>query len=106
MFQRILLTWREDAPSDRALALARSLADVYGAELAVCSLGTVVQAAREAAGPEAAIEEIPTGHADRELLRYAHAHGFDLLVIARAHEGEQLPQRLIDRASLPVLVVA
>src|SRR5579884_3340510 len=38
MFQRVLLAWPSDAPPRRALEVARSLAETYAAELAVCCL--------------------------------------------------------------------
>jgi len=106
MFQRILLAWHADRPPRRSLDVAGSLADAYDAELAVCCIGDGTVEAQAAAGPDALVTSVPAAHADRELLRYAHAHGFDLLVIGRAREDEPLPRRLIEWASMPVLVVA
>ena len=106
MFHRILLAWPNDTPPMRSLQVARSLADVYDAELTVCCLGDGTVEAQAAAGGDAVVESLPAGHTDRELLHYAHEHAFDLLVIGRASESEQLPRRVIDWASLPVLVVA
>jgi len=107
MFHRILLAWPHDTPPMRSLQLARSLVDMYDAELTVCCLGNGAIEAQAAAGADAVVESLPAGHhPDRELLHYAHAHAFDLLVIGRASENEQLPRRVIDWASLPVLVVA
>ena len=107
MFHRILLAWPHDTPPMRSLQVAQSLADVYDAELTVCCLGNGAIEAQAAAGTDAVVESLPAGHhPDRELLHYAHAHAFDLLVLGRASENEQLPRRVIDWASLPVLVVA
>ncbi len=105
MFQRILLAWPSDAPPRRALEVARSLAETYAAELAVCCLGDGAAAARAALGAHAAVASLPRPHADRELLRYAHEHAFDLLVVGRRRAGEPLPRRLVDRAALRVLIV-
>lgn len=105
MFHRILLAWPHDAPPTRSLDVARSLAEVYDAELTVCCLGNGAVEAQAAAGPEVLVESLPAARADRELLRYAHRHAFDLLVIGRVGENEPLPRRVIDWAWLPVLVV-
>jgi hypothetical protein len=106
MFHRILLAWPHDTPPTRSLQVARSLAEVYDAELTVCCLGDGTVEAQAAAGADAVVESLPAGHADRDLLHYAHEHAFDLLVIGRMSEAEHLPRQLIDWASLPVLVVA
>jgi hypothetical protein len=106
MFQRILLAWQHQTPPLKSLELARSLAEVYAAELTICCLGNGAVEAQAAAGADVVVESLPDGHADRDLLHYAHEHAFDLLVIGRVSETEQLPRRVIDRASLPVLVVA
>lgn len=104
MFRRILLAWPEDAPPQRSLEFARTLADTYEAELAVCCLGDAAIEA-QAAVVDARIETLPTKHAEREILHYAHGHGFDLLVIGRS-ENTSLVREVLERASLPVLVVA
>jgi len=106
MFQRILLAWHADRPPREALDVASSLADAYEAELAVCCIGDGAVEAQAAVGTDATVTSVPIAHADRELLRYAHAHGFDLLVVGRTDENEPLPRRLIEWASMPVLVVA
>jgi nucleotide-binding universal stress UspA family protein len=107
MFHRILLAWPPDPPPPLAsLRVARSLAEVYDADLTVCCLADGMVEAQAAAGTDAFVTSLPTGDTDRELLRYAHEHAFDLVVIGRATENEQLPRRVIDWASLPVLVVA
>ena len=106
MFQRVLLAWPHDRPPRRSLELARSLADAYDAELVVCCLGDGAVEAQAAAGPDVVVESLPAAHGDRELLRYAHAHAFDLLIVGRVRENEPLPRQLIERASMPVLVVA
>jgi nucleotide-binding universal stress UspA family protein len=106
MFHRILLAWPRDTPPTRSLLVARSLAEVYDAELTVCCLGDGAVEAQAAAGADVVVESLPAGHVDRELLQYAHEHAFDLLVIGRAREAEHLARQVIDWASLPVLVVA
>jgi hypothetical protein len=105
MFRRILLVWLHDGPALRSLDVARALAGAFDAELTICCLGDDALDAQAAAGPDARVQTIRGTHADRELLDFAHEHGFDLLVIGRGQRNEPLPRRLIDRASLPVLVV-
>lgn len=90
MFQRILVAWSRSSPAAKSLEVARSLAEAYGAELTICCV----------------VEMTPAAHADRELLRFAHRHAFDLLVLGRGRVGEPFPLRVIEWASLPVLVVA
>jgi hypothetical protein len=106
MFQRILLAWHADRPPRRSLEVARSLADAYEAELAVCCIGGGTVEAQAAAGPDAVVAALPAAHGDRGLLRYAHDHAFDLLVVGRTPESAVAPRRLIEWASIPVLVVA
>lgn len=106
MFQRILLAWPHDQPPRKSLELAQSITTVYGAELTICCLGNGAVEAQAAAGAEAVVDSLPAAHPDRALLHYAHEHAFDLLIVGRVEEGEQLPRRLIDGASVPVLVVA
>jgi len=104
MFRRVLLAWSEGAPPDRSLELARALADSYEAELVVCCLGEGAIEAQTAA-VDARIETLPAKHAERELLHYAHGHGFDLLVIGRLL-NDTFIREVLERASLPVLVVS
>lgn len=106
MFQRILLAWLHDTPPQKSLELAQSITAVYDAELTICCLGNGAVEAQAAAGAEAIVDTLPAEHPDRELLHYAHEHAFDLVIVGRVQEGEQLPRRLIDWASVPVLVVA
>ena len=106
MFRRILLAWQNDRPPEASLEMALSLANAYDAELTVCCIGDGEIEAQAAAGADALVTSLPKVHAERELLGYAHAHAFDLLVIGRVGDNELLPRRLIDRASMPVLVVA
>jgi hypothetical protein len=106
MFQRILLAWPTDTPPRRSLEVARSLADSYDAELTVCCLGDGAVEAQAAAGADAVVATLPAAHGDRELLRYAHEHAFDLIVVGRVHEHESLPRHLVESASPPVLIVA
>jgi nucleotide-binding universal stress UspA family protein len=105
MFHRILLAWLDDAPTS-SLAVARSLAKTYDAELTVCCPAARAGGVRALLGADAAVEPLPSNQPERELLRFAHEHAFDLLVIGREPQHELLPRRVIDRASLPVLVVA
>jgi len=105
MFQRVLLAWDPRKPPRRSVDVAAALADTYDAELAVCCIGDGTVEAQAAVGPDVSIATVPSSHVERELLRYAHDHGFDLLIVGRAHDSDQLPQRLIEWASLPVLVV-
>jgi hypothetical protein len=104
MFRRILLAWPEDAPPQRSLEFARTLADSYEAELIVCCLGDGAIEA-QAAVVDARVETLPKRHAEREILHYAHGHGFDLLVVGRLDNAGFI-REVLERASLPVLVVA
>jgi nucleotide-binding universal stress UspA family protein len=99
MFQRILLAWFADQPPRRSLAVARSLAAGYEAELVIgCASG------HEPAEPET-VERIG-GEGARGVVAHAHAHGFDLIV-AGSHAGRgRFVQELIAAAQVPVLVVA
>ena len=106
MFQRILLAWQHDQPPQQSLELARSLADAFDAELTVCCLGDGAVEAQAAVGAEAEVASLPATDGDRELLRFAHEHAFDLLVVGRVRENVPFPRKLIESASLPVLVVA
>lgn len=47
-----MLAWPHDQPPQRSLELARSLADAYEAELAICCLGNGAVEAQAAAGLE------------------------------------------------------
>ncbi len=105
MFQRILLAWPSGRPPGRSLELARELADAYDAELTVCCLGDGIVAAQAAAGAEAQVVSRPAWHSARELVRYAHEHAFDLLVVGRVRDEAPSPGGLIESASLPLLVV-
>lgn len=105
MFQRILLAWRPEPAPRTGLAAARSLADACEAELAVCCIGAAASEARAAVGRDVSVEVLPAAHADRELVRYAHEHAYDLLVVGKTLENDPLPRRLVERASVPVLIV-
>jgi nucleotide-binding universal stress UspA family protein len=105
VFQRILLAWPLEQPPRTALDVARSLADAYETELAVCCLGAAASEARAAVGRDVPVEVLPAAHAARELVRYAHEHAFDLLVVGRVSEEDPLPRRLAEWAPMPVLVV-
>jgi len=141
MLDRVLVAWDGSPPAQRALDLAVSLARRYGAEIVAVSVAhspmhaeteedriESVDAARkylegtfsrirdraERAGVpiEHVIVEGEEEPAD-DLIRYAHEHGFDL-VVAGHHRGRRSPGRLVlhglaDRlvahADLPVLIV-
>lgn len=140
MFRRLLLAWDGSPPAHRALDLAIDLARRYGANVVAVSVAHLpshaeteedrresVEAARrfleqsfvevrdraDRAGVqlEQVIVEGETEPAD-DLIRYAHEHGFDLIV-AGHHRGRRRPgrvvlhglaERLVAHADLPVLI--
>jgi nucleotide-binding universal stress UspA family protein len=125
MFQRIMVAWDGSALAERALDMAVDIACTYEAEIVAASvlapagdphlLQAAFARAREACvdrgvEPEHAI--IEGGHPARDLLEYAHEHGFDLLVIGH-HRHERpggimlhgMTERLLTAAQLPMLVV-
>jgi nucleotide-binding universal stress UspA family protein len=141
MFQRLLVAWDGSPPARRALDLAIDLARRYGAEIVVASVAhspthaeteedrrESVEAARRfleesfarvqdrAERTGVAVEQVIIEGEEAEpaddLVRYAHEHGFDL-VVAGHHRGRRRPGRLVlhglaDRlvahADLPVLI--
>jgi len=105
MFQQILLAWEHDNPPHASLEAARTLADAYRAELTVCCFGEDTVVAQAAAGADAYIEALSPEHAAEQLARYAHEHGFDLLVIGRRPGQHLLGRHLLDDVTCPVLVV-
>jgi nucleotide-binding universal stress UspA family protein len=142
MFQRLLLAWDGSPPARRALDLAIDLARRYGAEIVAVSVAhspahaeteedrrESVEAARRfleqsflavrdrASRAGVPVEQVILESEAREpaddLIRYAHEHGFDL-VVAGHHRGRRRPGRLVLRdladrlvahADLPVLLV-
>jgi nucleotide-binding universal stress UspA family protein len=139
MFQRILLAWDGSRPARRALDLAIDLARRYEAELVAASVAhspahaeteadrrESVEAAREylveslngvrdradRVGVPLEHVVIEGDHPAEDVLAYAHAHGFDLVVAGRHRSSRAgrlllhgLSERLIDASSIPVLVV-
>jgi len=141
MFQRLLLVWDGSPPARRALDLAIDLARRYDAEIVAASVAhspahaeteedrrESVEATRRfleqsflyardrADRAGVPLEQVVLEGEAREpaddLIRYAHEHGFDL-VVAGHHRGRRRPGRLVlhglaDRlvvhADLPVLI--
>jgi nucleotide-binding universal stress UspA family protein len=141
MFQRLLVAWDGSPPAQQALSLAIDLARRYDAEIVAASVAhspahaeteedrrESVDAARRfleesfrrvrdrADRAGVPIEHVIIEGEDHEpaddLVRYAHEHGFDL-VVAGHHRGRRRPGRLVlhglaDRlvahADLPVLI--
>jgi nucleotide-binding universal stress UspA family protein len=139
MFQRILLAWDGSAVARRAFDVAIDLTRRYEAELVVVSIAyspahaethtdreESADAARryleesfahvrdraERAGVSVEHEIVESDVPGDVLLRYAHDHGFDLLVAGHHHEGRVgrlllrgVAERLVGAAPVPVLVV-
>jgi nucleotide-binding universal stress UspA family protein len=140
MFSRILIAWDGSRPAEAAFDVALDISRRYQAELVATSIahspthaetaddrGESVEAARryleetfaqvrdraERAG--VTVEHVVVEGADpaNDILRYAHEHGFDLLVIGHHRNTRSgrfllhgLTTKTIDQAELPVLVVA
>lgn len=140
MFQRLLLAWDGSAPAQRALDVAVGIARRYGAEIVAASVAhspthaeteedrlESVDAARryledsftrvrdraDRAGVEIEHVVVEGEQPADELVRYAHDHGFDL-VVAGHHRGRRRPgrlvlhglaDRLVARSDVPVLIV-
>jgi nucleotide-binding universal stress UspA family protein len=139
MFQRILLAWDGSEPALRALDLAVDLARRYDAEVVAASVAhspahaeteddrvESVDAARrylreslekvrdraDRVGVPLEQALIEGDHPAEDLLRYAHEHGFDL-VVAGHHRGgrasrflfRDLAETLVAAAAIPVLIV-
>ena len=139
MFQRILIAWDGSRPARRALDVAVDLARRYQAEIVAVSVahspGHAETEADRAESVDAArayltasfadvrdradrigvpLEQvvIESDHPAEDLLRYAHDHGFDLIV-AGHHRGSRsgrlllhgLTERLVAAGTIPVLVV-
>lgn len=139
MFQRILIAWDGSRPAQRAFAVALDLARRYDAELCAVSvahspahaeteddrLESVEAARRHLVESLARVRDradrigvpleqvvIEGDHPADDLLRYAHEHGFDLLVAGHHRETRPgrlllhgLIERLVAACSIPVLVV-
>jgi nucleotide-binding universal stress UspA family protein len=140
MIQQILIAWDGSPPARYALDIAIDLARRYDAELVAASVAhSPAQAETEADRVESIdaarlyLEESFRSVADRaervgvplehvviegespaeNILRYAHEHGIDLLVVGH-HRSRRagrfllhgLAQRMIATAEMPVLVVS
>ena len=139
MLQRILLAWDGSAAAKRALDMAIDLARRYQAEIVAVSVAyspahaetdedrreSVSAARRHLEGTLAAVRDradrigvsleqalIEGDHPADELLRYAHEHGFDLLVAGRPRSGlarrvlmHGVAEALAAKAEIPVLIV-
>jgi len=139
MFQRILIAWDGSRPAHRALDIGIDLARHYEAEVVAVSIAhspghaeteadrlESVEAARlyltdtfgrvrdraDRIGVPLEQVVIESDHPAEDLLRYAHDHGFDLIV-AGHHRGSRsgrlllhgLTERLVAAGTIPVLVV-
>jgi nucleotide-binding universal stress UspA family protein len=139
MFQRILVAWDGSPSARRALDLAIDVARRYGAEIVAASVAhspahaeteedrrESVEAARlfleqsfqrvrdraDRAGVPVEQVIIEGDEPADDIVRYAHEHGFDL-VVAGHHRGRRragrlmlhgLADRLVAHADLPVLI--
>jgi nucleotide-binding universal stress UspA family protein len=139
MFQRILIAWDGSRIARRALDVAIDLARRYGGELVAVSVANSpahaetaadraesVQAARshlvetvervrdraERAGVDLEHVVIEGDRPAEDLLAYAHAHAFDLIIVGRHRKGRagrlllrHVPERLVSDADVPILIV-
>jgi nucleotide-binding universal stress UspA family protein len=140
MFQRVLVVWDGSPPAQRALDLAVGIARRYHAEIVAASVAhspthaeteedrrESVEAVRrfvvdsfervrdrpERAGVPISHVVLEAEEPVEELIRYAHEHGFDLVVVGH-HRARRvgrlflrgLAERLTAVADLPVLIVA
>lgn len=127
MFQRILVVWDGSELAERAFAMGLELAGTYEAELVAASvidptsddqearlvsLFADRHAEHERRGWTIGHELIRGSHPDRDLLAYAHRHGFDLLVVGHHREPKPgvlvlhgVAEHLVAAADVPVLVV-
>ena len=139
MFRRLLLAWDGSPPAQRALDVAVGIARRYGGEIVAASVAhspthaeteedraeSVDAARRFLEASFARVRDraeragVPIEHAiiegeepAEEIVRYAHEHGFDL-VIAGHHRRRRpgrlvlhgLADRLVAHADIPVLIV-
>lgn len=139
MFQRILLAWDGSEAARRALDLSVDLARRYDAEVVAGSvahspahaeteadraesvdaarryLEETLAAVRDRADRVGVVLEqaiIEGDHPADDLLRYAHEHGFDLVVAGHHRTGATgrvllhgLVEKLVAAATIPVLIV-
>jgi len=140
MLQQIMIAWDGSNPARQAFQIALDLARRYDAELTAISVAhspahaetegdraESVDAARryleetfatvrdraEHIGVPLAQQIIEGDNPAEDILRYAHAHGFDLVVVGH-HRNRRtgrfllhgLAERMIANAPMPVLVVA
>jgi nucleotide-binding universal stress UspA family protein len=139
MLQQILIAWDGSRPARRAFDLALDLARRYDAELVAVSVAhspahaeTESDRAESVDAARRYLEETLDGVRERatrigvplehvlvegdapaaDILRYAHEHGFDLLVVGHHRTRRAgrfilhgLAERMIAEATLPVLVV-
>lgn len=140
MFQQILIAWDGSRPAERAFDVAVDIARRYQADLVAASVAhspahaeTAGDRAESVGAARRYLEETFDRVRDRaervgvsieqvviegdnppdDLLRYAHEHGFDLLVVG--HHRSRVPgrfllqglaERTIATADIPILVVA
>lgn len=140
MFQQILIAWDGSRPAERAFDVAVDIARRYQADLVAASVAhspahaeTAGDRAESVGAARRYLEETFDRVRDRaervgvsieqvviegdnppdDLLRYAHEHGFDLLVVG--HHRSRVPgrfllqglaERTIATADMPILVVA
>ena len=138
MFRRVLVAWDGSEPALRALVLAVDLARRYEAEIVAVSVAHSPAHAETEADRRESVEAarryleeslervrdradrigVPLGHAvvegdhpAEDLLRFAHEHGFDLIVAGHHRSGRagrlllhDLAERLLASSSLPILI--
>jgi len=140
MIQQILIAWDGSPPARHALDLAVDFARRYEAELVAVSVAhspahaeTEADRAESVSAARMYLEETLAGVADRasrvgvplehviiegddpadDILRYAHEHGIDLIVVGH-HRNRRtgrfllhgIAERMIAHAEIPVLVVS
>lgn len=139
MFQRILIAWDASRPAVHALDVAVDVARRYDGEITAISVAQSpthaethedreesVEAARahlqstlgelrdraDRAGVPLDHEIVTAAHPAAEILRFAHEHAIDLIVVGRHAEGRAgrlllhgLSEDLARSARLPVLIV-
>lgn len=139
MFHRILLAWDGSKPARHALDWAIDLARRYDADIVAVSVAyspTHAETSEDAAeSVEAAREHlqgtlgslrdraervgvdlehviIEGDHPSEQIVKYAHQHGFDLVVTGRHKTGRAgrlllhgLAERFAEHSDLPVLIV-
>jgi nucleotide-binding universal stress UspA family protein len=138
MFRRVLAAWDGSEPALRALDLAVDLARRYEAEIVAASVAHAPAHAETGADRQESVDAarryleeslarvrdradrvgVPLEHAiiegdhpAEDLLRFAHEHGFDLIVAGHHRAGRagrlflhDLAERLLASSSLPILI--